>query len=83
MASSDGIAFVADGSILPRKGGADDRPMSVAEGAVPSVSPATLRREFALPHRGTITGMLVPRGVTVIAGGGYHGKRTNVQFFMS
>lgn len=74
VASSDGIAFVADGAVLPRRGGADDAPMEVTRGAVPFVSPASLRREFELPNRGTISGMLVPRGVTVIVGGGYHGE---------
>ncbi|CAN0498033.1 unnamed protein product, partial [Ectocarpus sp. 8 AP-2014] len=39
-------------------------------------SPESLRREFRLPHRGVVKGMLVPRGVTVIVGGGYHGKST-------
>lgn len=74
VASSDGIAFVADGSILPRSSGANDAPMEVARGAVPFVSPASLRREFELPNRGKISGMLVPRGVTLIIGGGYHGE---------
>lgn len=74
MASSDGIAFVADGSILPRKGGSDDVPMEASRGAIPFVSPASLRREFKLPNRGTVAGMLVPRGITLIVGGGYHGE---------
>lgn len=74
VASSDGIAFIADGSVLPRRGGADDAPMDPSQGAVPFVSPASLRREFELPHRGKITGMLVPRGVTAIVGGGFHGE---------
>ena len=76
MASSEGIAFVADGSVLPREGGATDAPMEVARGAVPFVSPPSLRREFELPHRGRVSGMLVPRGVTLIIGGGYHGEVT-------
>lgn len=71
VTASDGIAFVADGSVLPRRSGSDDRPM--ARGAVPFASPESLRREFRLPHRGVVKGMLVPRGVTVIVGGGYHG----------
>lgn len=75
MAASDGIAFIANGAVLPRKGGGDDAPMAVEQGAVPFVSPPSLLREFDLPHRGTVTGMLVPRGVTVIVGGGYHGER--------
>lgn len=74
MASSDGIAFVADGAILPRKGGADDAPMDISQGAVPFQSPPSLRHEFTLPHHGVVSGMLLPRGVTVIVGGGYHGK---------
>lgn len=74
VAASDGIAFVADGSVLPRRSGSDDRPMEAARGAVPFESPVSLRREFRLPHRGVVKGMLVPRGVTVIVGGGYHGR---------
>lgn len=76
VASSDGIAFVADGAILPRKGGADDAPMDVSQGAVPFQSPPSLRHEFTLPHHGVVSGMLLPRGVTVIVGGGYHGEET-------
>eukprot|EP00752_Nemacystus_decipiens_P014781 g13160.t1 len=76
VATSDGIAFVADGSVLPRRSGSDDRPMEASSGAVPFESPESLRREFRLPHRGVVRGMLVPRGVTVIVGGGYHGKST-------
>lgn len=74
VAASDGIAFVADGSVLPRRSGSDDRPMEAAKGAIPFESPESLRREFRLPHRGVVRGMLVPRGVTVIVGGGYHGE---------
>ncbi|CAN0057069.1 unnamed protein product [Ectocarpus sp. 4 AP-2014] len=76
VASSDGVAFVADGCVLPRRGGSDDRPMEISRGAVPFRSPESLRREFRLPHRGVVKGMLVQRGVTVIVGGGYHGKST-------
>ncbi|CAM9996485.1 unnamed protein product, partial [Ectocarpus sp. 12 AP-2014] len=76
VAASDGVAFVADGCVLPRRGGSDDRPMEISRGAVPFRSPESLRREFRLPHRGVVKGMLVPRGVTVIVGGGYHGKST-------
>lgn len=74
VASSDGIAFVADGSILPRRSGGNDAPMEVAHGAVPFISPPSLRREFELPNRGKISGMLIPRGVSLIIGGGYHGE---------
>lgn len=48
--------------------------MEISRGAVPFRSPEPLRAVFRLPHRGDVEGMLVPRGVTVIVGGGYHGK---------
>ena len=68
------IAFVADGAILPRRSGVDDRPMT--QGAVPFHAPDSLRVEFSLPNGGKITGMGLPEGVTLIVGGGYHGKST-------
>ncbi len=68
------IAFVGDGAILPRRSGDSDLPMT--RGAVPFESPASMRVEFALPSGRTVTGMGVPEGVTVIVGGGYHGKST-------
>ncbi len=69
------VAFVADGAILPRASGVDPRPLQ--EGPViPFESPAPLRREVRLPNRGTITGMGIPPGVTLVVGGGYHGKST-------
>ena len=66
-------AFVADGSILPRASGVSARPM---QGAVPFRAPKELAVTLRLPHGGTITGMGIPRGVTLIVGGGYHGKST-------
>ena len=69
------ITFVADGAILPRASGVDDRPLNVAE-VVPFRTPESLRRSFTLPHVGTVTGMGIPAGVTLIVGGGYHGKST-------
>lgn len=68
------VAFVGDGSILPRRSGVDPRPMG--EGAVAFASPRPLRREFTLPNTGVATGMGIPEGVTLIVGGGYHGKST-------
>ncbi len=69
------IAFVADGSVLPRESGISDRPLA-SSGAVPFRSPDELRLEVELPHRGLISGMGVREGVTLIAGGGFHGKST-------
>ena len=69
------IAFVADGTILPRASGIDSRPLS--KGRVVSFeSPESLRVSFDLPNAGAVTGMGVPEGVTLIVGGGYHGKST-------
>jgi len=69
------VAFVADGAILPRRSGVDDRPLQ-DESVVPFQSPAAQRVELVCPNRGAIRGMGVPRGVTLIVGGGYHGKST-------
>ena len=72
--SAQGLcAFVADGSVLPRESGVSQRPM---KGAVAFQSPPELAVELDLPHRGKLRGMGVPRGVTLIVGGGYHGKST-------
>lgn len=68
------VAFVADGAVLPRESGASDRPLR--EGAVPFESPEEFRVGVELPNRGEISGMGIPEGVTLIAGGGFHGKST-------
>ncbi len=68
-------AFVANGSVLPRRSGVDDRPLAGPK-VVPFRSPPTLAVTLELPTTGTITGMGIPRGVTLIVGGGYHGKST-------
>jgi len=69
------VAFVADGTILPRASGVDPRPLKGSR-VVPFESPPSLRVEIELPNMGLITGMGIPRGVTLIVGGGYHGKST-------
>ena len=66
-------AFVANGSILPRESGVSQKPM---KNAVPFCSPDSLAVDMHLPHRGKIKGMGIPEGITLIAGGGYHGKST-------
>jgi predicted ABC-class ATPase len=68
------VGFVADGSVLPRVSGASDRPLG--EGAVPFEGPEELRVSVELPNRGVVSGMGVPEGVTLVAGGGFHGKST-------
>ena len=69
------VAFVADGARLPRRSGVDDRPLE-GEGVVPFRSPESLRVTLEAPNGGAITGMGVPEGMTLIVGGGYHGKST-------
>jgi predicted ABC-class ATPase len=69
------VAFVADGAILPRRSGIDDRPSDVP-GVVPFRSPESLRVTLATPNAGPVTGMGVPEGVTLVVGGGFHGKST-------
>jgi predicted ABC-class ATPase len=68
------VAFVADGAVLPRESGASDRPLG--DGAVPFESPEEYRVEVDLPNRGAVSGMGVPEGITLVAGGGFHGKST-------
>lgn len=67
------VAFVADGAMLARRSGASDLPLP---DGVPFRSPSSLREKFALPSGRKVKGMGVPEGVTVIVGGGFHGKST-------
>ncbi|WP_345746195.1 ABC-ATPase domain-containing protein [Streptomyces sp. ODS28] len=69
------VAFVADGAVLPRRSGVDDRPAS-GEGVVAFSAPEELRVTVDLPHAGAVTGMGVPEGVSLVVGGGFHGKST-------
>jgi predicted ABC-class ATPase len=69
------VAFVAEGAVLPRRSGADDRPLGPAE-AVPFEPPEALAVELVAPNAGPLRGLGVPAGVTLIVGGGFHGKST-------
>jgi predicted ABC-class ATPase len=69
------IAFVADNAVLPRASGVDPRPLR-SERLVPFESCQSMRVSIELPNHGSITGMGIPEGVTLIVGGGYHGKST-------
>ena len=69
------VAFIADGARLPRRSGVDDRPLD-PEGTVSFQSPDSMRVEIDVPNAGTVGGMGVPEGVTLIVGGGFHGKST-------
>ena len=76
------VAFVADGAVLPRAHGASERPLAGRE-AVAFESPPSLRASLPLLHPedgvGEIAGMGIPEGVTLIVGGGFHGKSTLLQ----
>ena len=67
------VAFVADGAILPRQSGVSQKPM---KGAKPFLSPDSMKTKVLLPHKGEISGMAIKKGITLIVGGGYHGKST-------
>lgn len=67
------VAFVANGAILPRATGISNKPM---KGAVPFRSPSSMEVTLQLPHTGRLTGMGIRKGITLIVGGGYHGKST-------
>ena len=67
------VSFISDGAVLPRESGISSRPM---KGSVPFSSPDSLRIRLKLPHRGSLTGMGIKKGITLIVGGGYHGKST-------
>ncbi|MEZ8655203.1 P-loop domain-containing protein [Vibrio splendidus] len=66
-------AFVANGSVLPRIAGNCDLPM---KGAVPFLAPESLSVTLNAPNQGDVTGLGIPKGITLIVGGGFHGKST-------
>ncbi len=74
------VAFVGDGSVLPRSSGVSDLPM---KGAKFFISPRSLRKEVELPCGRKVVGMGIPKGVTLISGGGYHGKTTLLEAIQS
>jgi len=69
------IAFIAENAVLPRASGVDSRPLS-SEGVIPFQSCQSMKASITLPNRGEISGMGIRKGVTLIVGGGYHGKST-------
>ncbi len=68
------VSFIANGSVLPRKSGISDLPMQ--KGAVPFESPKSMEVSFRLPTGRIVKGAGIKKGITLIAGGGYHGKTT-------
>ena len=96
------VAFIADGSILPRKSGASEAPMA-SPPAIPFLAPpdSPMSQDISV-YMGKLNnylpastiykkkgnsvlfrGLVVPTGVTLICGGGYHGKSTMLQTIAS
>jgi predicted ABC-class ATPase len=71
------VAFIANGAILPRDSGVSDRPLQ--DKAQPFIAPKSLEVTLDTPHSGAVTGLAIPEGVTLIVGGGFHGKSTVLQ----
>jgi predicted ABC-class ATPase len=69
------VAFVGDGAVLPRESGVSQEPLSRGP-VVPFESPPSMQVNVELPNAGRVSGMGIPEGVTLIVGGGYHGKST-------
>ncbi|HIF5580833.1 TPA: P-loop domain-containing protein [Vibrio parahaemolyticus] len=67
------VAFVANGSVLPRIAGNCDLPMKEA---VEFTAPESLQVTLHAPNKGYVTGLGIPKGITLIVGGGFHGKST-------
>lgn len=67
------VAFIANGSLLPRRSGIDDRPLPEA---VSFQAPESLAVKLEQTHGSVICGLGIPVGVTLIVGGGFHGKST-------
>ena len=69
------VSFIRNGSILPRRSGISDSPLPESE-AIAFKSPPEFEVTLKAPNAGEITGMGIPEGITLIIGGGFHGKTT-------
>ena len=72
LTKRDWVAFVEEGSILPRESGRSQKPMLEA---IPFESPKDLFESFDSPW-GEIKGMALGKGLNLIVGGAFHGKST-------
>ncbi|WP_349409530.1 ABC-ATPase domain-containing protein [Pseudalkalibacillus sp. SCS-8] len=79
MAGNSLVAFIANGSVLPRESGISDRPLQ-SDDVVSFEAPQSLSVSIPVPHRKEpIQGMGIQKGITLIVGGGYHGKSTMLE----
>lgn len=69
------VAFVENGARLARRSPVDDQPLE-GDHVVAFEAPAERTVTLELPGGDTATGLGVPRGVTLIVGGAFHGKST-------
>ena len=74
------VAFVANGAVLPRESGISDLPLLGTQ-VVGFQAPESLETRIEVPNalpsgETMIKGLGIPKGVTLIVGGGYHGKST-------
>jgi predicted ABC-class ATPase len=72
LEKNEWVAFIADGSVLPRVSGISEKPL--AEGVVRFRAPEDFFEEVELPHSGKTRGLAIKKGSTLIVGGGFHGK---------
>lgn len=66
------VCFIKNGSILPRE---KENHMPKRD-AIPFKAPSTMEHTIQLNSGEVVTGMIIPKGLTVITGGGYSGKTT-------
>ncbi|MCF6314325.1 MAG: ABC-ATPase domain-containing protein [Verrucomicrobiales bacterium] len=69
------VSFIANGSILPRRSGIDQLPLDQSH-ATSFQSPESLSVTLDTPNQGKVTGLGIKEGITLIVGGGFHGKST-------
>jgi hypothetical protein len=68
------VAFIADGSVLPRASGVSDKP--AGQGVIAFRAPEGAAVVLDFPNAGNVRGLGIRKGVTVVIGGGFHGKST-------
>ena len=70
------VCFIADGSLLPRRSGVDNRPLSKG---IMTKAPDSLAVELEQLDGTSVRGLGIKKGITLIVGGGFHGKSTLLQ----